>query len=94
MQRKNRLSRSRDFDAVYRHGRSASTRFLTLHWFERSPDDDAGEPVGGSACKYHPSCSQYASDALRRYGPVCGSLKAAWRLARCNPWSRGGIDYA
>jgi len=54
----------------------------------------AGEPVGASACKFHPSCSQYASDALRRYGPVRGSLKAAWRLARCNPWSRGGVDYA
>ena len=49
MQRKNRLSRSRDFDAVYRHGRSASTRFLTLHWFERSSDDDAGEPRLGLA---------------------------------------------
>jgi hypothetical protein len=54
----------------------------------------AGEPVGASACKFHPSCSQYASDALRRHGPVRGSLKAAWRLARCNPWSRGGVDYA
>ncbi|HEY2219433.1 MAG TPA: membrane protein insertion efficiency factor YidD [Gaiellaceae bacterium] len=54
----------------------------------------AGEPVGASACKFHPSCSQYASDALRRYGPLRGSLKAAWRLARCNPWSRGGVDYA
>jgi len=50
----------------------------------------AGAPV----CKYHPSCSQYASDALRKYGPVRGSLKAAWRLLRCNPWSRGGVDYA
>jgi ribonuclease P protein component len=49
VQRKNRLSRSRDFDAVYRHGRSASTRFLTLHWFDRSPDDDAGEPRLGLA---------------------------------------------
>ena len=49
MQRKNRLSRSRDFDAVYRHGRSASTRFLTLHWFERADDDDAGEPRLGLA---------------------------------------------
>ena len=54
----------------------------------------AGEPVGAAACKFHPSCSQYASDALRRYGPLRGSLKAAWRLARCNPWSRGGVDYA
>ena len=49
MQRKNRLSRSRDFDAVYRHGRSASTRFLTLHWFERSADDEGGEPRLGLA---------------------------------------------
>ena len=48
MQRKNRLSRSRDFDAVYRHGRSASTRFLTLHWFERS-DAVSGEPRLGLA---------------------------------------------
>ena len=45
-------------------------------------------------CKYHPSCSQYAIDALRRYGLVRGSLKAAWRLLRCNPWSHGGVDYA
>jgi ribonuclease P protein component len=41
MQRRHRLSRSRDFDAVYRHGRSVSTRFLTLYWFEREEDDGA-----------------------------------------------------
>ena len=40
MQRRNRLSRSRDFDAVYRRGRSVGTRFLVLYWFER--EDDAG----------------------------------------------------
>jgi putative membrane protein insertion efficiency factor len=45
-------------------------------------------------CKYHPSCSQYAIDAMRKYGLVRGSAKAAWRLLRCNPWSRGGVDYA
>ena len=47
MQRKNRLSRSRDFDAVYRHGRSVSTRFLTLYWFAR--EDEPGEPRLGLA---------------------------------------------
>ena len=47
-----------------------------------------------TTCKYHPSCSQYAGDALRKYGPVRGTLKAAWRIARCNPWSRGGVDFA
>ena len=46
------------------------------------------------SCKYHPSCSQYAIDALRKYGLVRGSLKAAWRLLRCNPWSHGGVDRA
>jgi putative membrane protein insertion efficiency factor len=50
--------------------------------------------AGAPTCKYHPSCSQYAADALRKHGLVKGSLKAAWRLARCNPWSRGGVDYA
>jgi putative membrane protein insertion efficiency factor len=50
--------------------------------------------AGAPTCKYHPSCSQYAGDALRKYGPVRGTLKAAWRLARCNPWSRGGVDFA
>jgi putative membrane protein insertion efficiency factor len=45
-------------------------------------------------CKYHPSCSQYAIDALRRYGLVRGVILAGWRLLRCNPWSKGGVDYA
>lgn len=47
MQRRNRLSRSRDFDDVYRRGRSVSTRFLTLYWFTR--DETVGEPRLGLA---------------------------------------------
>jgi putative membrane protein insertion efficiency factor len=50
--------------------------------------------VPEGTCKYHPSCSQYAIDSLRKYGLVRGSLKAGWRLLRCNPWSKGGVDYA
>lgn len=46
MQRRNRLSRSRDFDAVYRSGRSASTRFLVLYWFPRDADDDERPRLG------------------------------------------------
>jgi putative membrane protein insertion efficiency factor len=45
-----------------------------------------------TTCKYHPSCSQYAIDALREKGLARGSLLALWRLLRCNPWSRGGFD--
>jgi uncharacterized protein len=48
----------------------------------------------GGRCKYHPSCSQYALDALRHYGLVRGSILAGWRLVRCNPMSHGGVDYA
>jgi putative membrane protein insertion efficiency factor len=45
-----------------------------------------------ATCKYEPSCSQYAIDALRTKGLVRGSLLAGWRLLRCNPWSHGGFD--
>jgi uncharacterized protein len=45
-------------------------------------------------CKYHPSCSQYAIDALRTHGVGRGTVLAGWRLLRCNPWSAGGVDRA
>ncbi len=51
-------------------------------------------PLFPGSCKYHPSCSQYAIDALRRYGLVRGGVLTAWRLLRCNPWSHGGVDHA
>jgi putative membrane protein insertion efficiency factor len=44
------------------------------------------------ACKYHPSCSQYALDAFHELGLVRGGILACWRLLRCNPWSHGGVD--
>ena len=43
-------------------------------------------------CKYYPSCSQYAIDALKEYGVLRGFVLAAWRLLRCNPLSYGGYD--
>jgi putative membrane protein insertion efficiency factor len=52
----------------------------------------AGAVPGAGCCKYTPSCSQYALDALRRYGIFRGSALAIWRLLRCNPWSHGGVD--
>jgi putative membrane protein insertion efficiency factor len=48
----------------------------------------------GGRCKYHPSCSHYALDALSEFGFVRGTVLAAWRVLRCNPWSHGGVDYA
>ena len=43
-------------------------------------------------CKYEPTCSAYAAQALRERGVMRGSILAAWRLARCNPFSHGGYD--
>ena len=47
-----------------------------------------------NTCKYHPTCSQYALDALREFGLVRGTVLTGWRLLRCNPWGHGGVDYA
>jgi uncharacterized protein len=43
-------------------------------------------------CKYEPSCSRYAVEAIRQYGILRGLVLAGWRLLRCNPWSHGGYD--
>ncbi len=49
-------------------------------------------PLIPRRCKYHPTCSAYAVQAIRRFGILRGSRLAAWRLLRCNPWSQGGYD--
>ncbi|MGH2857664.1 MAG: membrane protein insertion efficiency factor YidD [Solirubrobacteraceae bacterium] len=49
-------------------------------------------PLVGERCKYYPSCSEYAVQAVRRFGILRGLVLAGWRLLRCNPWSRGGFD--
>ena len=49
-------------------------------------------PALGQRCKYYPSCSEYASQAIQRFGILRGLVLAGWRLLRCNPWSRGGFD--
>ena len=51
-------------------------------------------PMFPRRCKYHPTCSQYAVDAVREFGVMRGTVLATWRLLRCNPWSHGGVDYA
>ncbi|MEO7405011.1 MAG: membrane protein insertion efficiency factor YidD [Burkholderiales bacterium] len=52
----------------------------------------AVSPVLGSNCRFTPSCSEYALEALKRHGLLRGSALAAWRVVRCNPWSHGGYD--
>ena len=49
-------------------------------------------PMLGQRCKYYPSCSNYAIEAIRVHGAFKGTGLAAWRLLRCNPFSAGGLD--
>jgi uncharacterized protein len=51
-------------------------------------------PLVGPRCKYHPTCSRYALDAIREWGVLRGLVLAGWRILRCHPWSYGGVDYA
>jgi putative membrane protein insertion efficiency factor len=49
-------------------------------------------PLLGSNCRFHPSCSNYARVAISRFGAVRGGTLSIWRIARCHPFSAGGID--
>jgi len=49
-------------------------------------------PLYGDVCKYYPSCSRYTLEAIQEYGLVRGVALGAWRILRCNPWARGGVD--
>jgi ribonuclease P protein component len=71
MQRRHRLSRSRDFDAVYRRGRSVSTRYLTLYWFTREEDD--GDPRLGLSVPKKAVAGAVARNRIKR------RLRELWR---------------
>jgi len=49
-------------------------------------------PLLGSNCRFHPSCSVYAMEALRKHGLFAGLRLTIWRVLRCNPWCAGGHD--
>lgn len=49
-------------------------------------------PLLPAACRFHPTCSEYAAEAVEAHGALRGSGLALLRLLRCNPWSRGGFD--
>ncbi|RKR75830.1 membrane protein insertion efficiency factor YidD [Frondihabitans australicus] len=49
-------------------------------------------PLYGDVCRYYPSCSRYTLEAIQQHGAVKGIALGAWRIVRCNPWAKGGID--
>ena len=49
-------------------------------------------PLYGDVCRYYPSCSAYALGAIQQHGVVKGVGLGVWRIARCHPWAKGGVD--
>lgn len=49
-------------------------------------------PLYGDVCRYYPSCSSYGLQSVQRLGVLRGLPLTAWRILRCNPWSKGGVD--
>ena len=60
-----------------------------IRFYQRSISP--GRPL---ACRFAPTCSEYAYEAIDTRGLLMGGALAAWRILRCNPWSHGGVDYA
>ena len=50
-------------------------------------------PIIPTKCKFKPTCSQYAKQAIKKYGAFKGGLKSVWRIIRCSPLTDGGVDY-
>ena len=50
-------------------------------------------PLFPGKCRYYPTCSSYAVMAIEKYGLIKGGAKAVYRVLRCNPFSKGGVDY-
>ncbi len=68
-------------------------QFIRVYQKTISPDSGALKflfPQG--VCCFYPRCSEYGYQAISKYGVAKGSALAAWRVCRCNPWSRGGYD--
>lgn len=49
-------------------------------------------PLYGDVCRYYPSCSAYTMGAIQQHGVIKGVVLGAWRILRCHPWTKGGID--
>ena len=49
-------------------------------------------PMLGQRCRFHPSCSQYGFETIKKRGLIIGLPKTLWRIVKCNPWNKGGVD--
>lgn len=74
------------------HGERRSVLTVPLVWLIRLYQQTFSR-ILGPVCRYYPSCSAYGVTALERHGLVRGTALTIWRVLRCNPWARGGVDH-
>ena len=72
---------------THRAGITSSLALLPIRFYRRFLS-----PALGQRCRYYPTCSAYAEEAVSELGAFRGMILAAWRLLRCNPFSPGGLD--
>jgi uncharacterized protein len=61
-------------------------------WLIRGYQHTLAKAIPPDTCRFYPTCSHYGYEAIEKYGLIKGGAMAAWRVMRCNPWSKGGID--
>lgn len=69
-----------------------------IRFYQKTLSPDHGFLVAGywpsnTGCRFYPSCSEYSIKAIGKYGLTKGLVKTITRVLRCNPWSRGGVNY-
>jgi len=78
---------ARETGSTSRTGFAANLALLPIRFYRRFLS-----PALGQRCRYYPTCSAYAEEAVRELGAFRGMILAAWRVLRCNPFSAGGLD--
>jgi putative membrane protein insertion efficiency factor len=63
-----------------------------LLWLIRGYQNTVSKAIPENTCRFYPTCSHYGYEAIEKYGVLKGGGMAIWRVMRCNPWNKGGID--
>lgn len=69
------------------------SRLIRTYQKTLSPNHGIGLFGFSIGCRFHPTCSDYALEVIQKQGVLLGGFKSLWRILRCGPWSKGGIDY-